>query len=111
MSSAGTISRNAVWKNTECPNCGKTNIGWQANCLVCGANLSAVEIKIGTASKCSSCGAMINKGQKFCTTCGNQLPEKLEVKLDDTPQVKMCANCGAELELDAKFCTQCGAKA
>ncbi len=63
------------------------------------------------AYKCPSCGAMINNGQKFCTTCGNQLPEKLELMQDDTPQVKVCANCGAELKLDTKFCTKCGTKA
>ena len=110
MSSTETNLGNAIWKNVKCTNCGKTNIGWQANCLICGVKLSAAEPQSGTASKCPSCGAMVNKGLNFCTNCGNKLPEKLEVVQDVNPQVNVCANCGAELKPDAKFCTQCGTK-
>lgn len=59
--------------------------------------------------KCPYCDAKVNEGQKFCTECGHELPEKLE-HIQEEPKIKTCSGCGAELKLDAKFCTQCGAK-
>lgn len=47
---------------------------------------------------CSSCGAHIAIGAKFCTSCG-------------TPIVARCSQCGAELKAGAKFCTSCGVPA
>ena len=98
------------WKNLKCPKCGKTNIGWQSQCLLCGADLLASGIQNQSVSKCLSCGATVNKGQKFCTVCGNKLPEEIEAVVEESPTVKKCPKCGAELKLGAKFCTTCGTK-
>ena len=98
------------WKNLKCPKCGKTNIGWQTHCLLCGANLSESNSQNEPVYKCTSCSATVNKGQKFCTSCGSKLPEDLEPVVEETPEVKKCSNCGAALKADAKFCTKCGEK-
>lgn len=100
---------NLKWKNIKCPKCGKTNIGWQSNCLFCGADLSASKIHKKVIYKCPFCGAEVKKGQKFCTQCGAKLPENLE-PIQEEQSVKRCPVCGAELKPGAKFCTQCGAK-
>jgi predicted RNA-binding Zn-ribbon protein involved in translation (DUF1610 family) len=65
------------WKNLECPKCGKTNIGWQTNCLFCGTNFSNLKSQKEATYKCPSCAATVNKGQKFCTSCGSNLPKDL----------------------------------
>lgn len=97
------------WQNVKCPKCGKTNIGWQTNCLLCGANLSASKPQIELIYKCPSCNATIKKGQKFCTGCGNKLPKDLKA-INEKSKAKECLKCGAKLKVGAKFCTQCGAK-
>lgn len=48
---------------------------------------------------CTSCGAKVLQGSKFCCECGN----KIEVK-------NLCSACGAELANGVKFCSQCGTK-
>lgn len=60
--------------------------------------------------RCPSCNAIVKKGQKFCTSCGNKIPENLEAVVEETSSVKKCPKCGAELPPGAKFCTSCGAK-
>ena len=97
------------WKNLKCPKCGKTNIGWQTHCLLCGADLSTSGVQEEPVYKCPYCDAKVMKGQKFCTECGHKLPEKLE-EVNAVPSEKRCPKCGALLEPGTKFCTQCGAK-
>lgn len=53
----------------------------------------------GEANICTSCGAKIPQGSKFCCECGN----KIEVRV-------FCPECGAELANGMKFCSQCGTK-
>lgn len=48
---------------------------------------------------CSSCGAKIEKGAKFCGSCGiAQIKAKANI----------CARCGAEHKKGARFCASCG---
>ncbi len=71
---------------------------------------SSEESSVELIYKCPSCGAIINKGQKFCTSCGFKLPENLEPVAEESPEIKICPKCGAELKPGTKFCTECGAK-
>ena len=48
-------------------------------------------------AKCSSCGADMPKGAKFCPECGTK------------NTAKFCTNCGAKLN-GGKFCPECGTK-
>ncbi len=68
------------------------------------------ELKEESIYKCPSCGAIVDKDQKFCTSCGHKLPEDLEPVAEESPEIKICPKCGAELKPGTKFCTECGAK-
>lgn len=60
--------------------------------------------------KCQSCGATVQKGQKFCTDCGLKLPEDLEPVVEEILKVKECQNCGEKIKKGQKFCIGCGEK-
>jgi len=51
------------------------------------------------AVSCPSCGAQIKKGAKFCSECGEKMPQN-----------KFCSACGAKVSATAKFCPECGEK-
>ena len=51
------------------------------------------------AAKCTSCGASIPAGSKFCPECGQKQAE-----------AKFCPECGAKIAAGAKFCPECGKK-
>lgn len=46
---------------------------------------------------CKKCGTELAPNTKFCTKCGNKLAEGA-----------VCKNCGTELAPNTKFCTKCG---
>lgn len=48
---------------------------------------------------CANCGAKLASDAKFCSECGEKIP-----------QSKFCTNCGAKLSANAKFCSACGEK-
>lgn len=54
---------------------------------------------VGTVNmlKCDSCGAEIEKNEKFCSKCGKELAD-----------AKKCTECGVLNKKDAKHCTACG---
>src|SRR4029077_12154054 len=47
--------------------------------------------------KCSSCGADVSEGAKFCSQCGFALPMR-------------CPSCGTAYAPGSKFCAECGTK-
>ena len=51
-----------------------------------------------TSATCSSCGAAIPAGSKFCPECGAK------------QSAAFCTNCGKEIPVGSKFCLECGAK-
>lgn len=53
----------------------------------------------GATKKCPKCSAEIDVKAKFCSECGEKMPEK-----------RFCSNCGASLSANAKFCPECGEK-
>lgn len=67
---------------------------------------------------CANCGAMVEQGMRFCTTCGNSMeaaarsvPEFIDVEpIVESSAKRVCVNCGAELDDDALFCTECGTR-
>ena len=50
--------------------------------------------------QCPACKAMVKKGAKFCSECGNKMQE----------MKKFCSECGAQIEPGKKFCSECGTK-
>lgn len=47
--------------------------------------------------KCSQCGAVVSKDDKFCNKCGNKMVKE-----------KKCLRCGKILSESEKFCSECG---
>ncbi len=56
------------------------------------------EVKKGVKT-CPKCGAQILENSKFCSECGEKLPQN-----------KFCSECGAKVSSTAKFCPECGNK-
>lgn len=50
---------------------------------------------------CSSCGAQLTPGAKFCFNCGKEVVD---------PNTIICPKCNTKLPANAKFCFSCGAK-
>ncbi len=54
---------------------------------------------------CTGCGATLQEGDAFCSSCGMAVPEP-----EPEPPTRTCAACGREVDADAAFCSGCGAK-
>ena len=59
-------------------------------------------------NECPKCHAILNKGQRFCGSCGFDTQSKVE---EESPKkiIIKCSKCGAE-NRDTKFCMECGKK-
>ena len=71
-------------------------------------NIEAKKIALNDNSNmiiCDNCGASIKRGIKFCTKCGNSVPEK-----KDTEIKRICRNCNIEYSNDVEFCGECGGR-
>ena len=58
-----------------------------------------METESNNVFRCGRCGARINKGDSFCTHCGNILVNDLK-----------CSSCGAQINPGDVFCINCGKK-
>lgn len=70
-----------------------------AEALKSTAGENKKEEKSSASIKCPKCGAEINSNAKFCSECGEKLPQN-----------KFCTECGAKVSSSAKFCPECGKK-
>lgn len=52
--------------------------------------------------KCSSCGAELEEGVRFCKECGAKV---------ETKKITFCRECGNALSEGSRFCSKCGADA
>lgn len=64
---------------------------------------------------CQNCGAELDSGMKFCTSCGQWVPEEVFTAAQATivqapvpEQLRVCSSCGAQVREGDKFCTECG---
>ena len=53
---------------------------------------------------CPACGVRNDVGSKFCSACGQAIPETRP----DKPQQNVCPNCKEENAPGARFCSSCG---
>lgn len=72
--------------------------------------LNALEDRV----PCPSCGASVEKGQKFCAKCGANVESVSSVTPvpASVPETtgKVCPSCGAAAADSQKFCELCGSK-
>jgi predicted amidophosphoribosyltransferase len=57
---------------------------------------------------CNSCGQLLQKGMKFCSTCGRPVKSSTPAAQASPPHVSTCPGCGAALQPGKKFCGKCG---
>lgn len=55
-------------------------------------------------SECPNCGAEVETGVLFCSSCGTEMPKPSVVMQEGI----YCPECGAVVPVDSKFCTSCG---
>ena len=60
------------------------------------------------ADHCPHCGAVLEAGTAFCTSCGKRVGEAVSGQAS-TVNERFCKQCGATLLAGEKFCTGCGA--
>lgn len=54
---------------------------------------------------CSQCGAEVQYGFAFCSSCGAPIPKVQSTDMDDLVR---CESCGALVKKEVRFCTACG---
>lgn len=55
--------------------------------------------------RCEQCGAEVQMGAVFCSSCGASMPK---VQLENTSDLIKCESCGAMVKKGVRFCTACG---
>lgn len=55
--------------------------------------------------RCAQCGAEVQFGVSFCSSCGAPIPKVEPINIDDLVQ---CKSCGAMMKKEMRFCTMCG---
>lgn len=55
--------------------------------------------------RCQKCGAEVQLGVAFCSSCGTSMPK---VQTVDTENMIRCENCGVMIKKGVRFCTSCG---
>lgn len=86
---------------------GTQNASGGAKCSSCGATMKAgakfcPECGAKQGKTCPKCGASITRpNAKFCPECGTTLVEDGK---------RPCKHCGAMMPVDGKFCPECGKK-
>lgn len=109
-----------------CTSCGKPMAAVTANEPVqetvvevsakatCGNSVAKAETPAPESfDTCGSCGALVEKGMRFCTTCGKPMEAVTAEVMEEATAIeesskRVCANCGAMVEEDMRFCTTCG---
>ena len=58
---------------------------------------------------CPNCSFKVPLGAKFCTNCGQSMPESSPSSEATSQSIaRICSNCGSQLDSGGSFCTQCG---
>lgn len=64
--------------------------------------------QIKGVAQCPKCGAEVESGALFCSTCGAAMPKPVEPEPESAKPVIYCTACGTAVAVGSKFCTCCG---
>lgn len=72
--------------------------------------LDRQKMQLKNQNRCPACGAGMSKGARFCSSCGQRMPE---ATTEATPapsveNVTYCPDCGAMRKGEDPFCAVCG---
>lgn len=62
-------------------------------------------LEIKGVARCPQCGAEVQSGTAFCSSCGAPMPKAQPVNTDD---LIPCEGCGSLVKKGVRFCTSCG---
>jgi hypothetical protein len=73
------------------------------------SNVTSKIIATNKTVKCPDCGAENALGNKFCNSCGKQLPDSVtDTNTQVTKETWFCSRCGCENSANSRFCNSCG---
>lgn len=55
--------------------------------------------------RCPQCGAEVQLGSAFCSSCGSSMPKVQTMNMEE---MEKCGNCGEMMKKGTRFCTSCG---
>lgn len=58
--------------------------------------------------RCPGCGTAMPAGAKFCSSCGQPMPEKMPEPDNRDNDVQYCPECGAMRQGASRYCALCG---
>ena len=131
------VTPSANLATTRCPHCGKVFAGKAGFCPSCGKEIApkapaapAAPQQVPEESKpvtapsadeatenrrgvtCPQCGKVYPTWQRFCTSCGSDLPKESSAQpaapAPAQPEFTFCPDCGRKNPAGAKFCAGCG---
>ena len=71
--------------------------------------LTAQRDELNNVVRCPKCGAPQARTARFCSACGQRMPEEAPAPAPEAPvKVEYCSGCGAQREGDSRFCIVCG---
>lgn len=62
-------------------------------------------LEIKGVARCPQCGAEVQSGAAFCSSCGAPMPKAQPVNTND---LIPCEGCGSLVKKGVRFCTSCG---
>ena len=73
-------------------------------------SLERQKLQLRNQNRCPSCGTVMGKGARFCSSCGQRMPEPApETEPAPTAEdVDYCPECGAMRKDQDDFCAVCG---
>ena len=73
-------------------------------------SLERQKLQLRNQNRCPSCGAVMGKGARFCSSCGRRMPESApETEPAPTAEdVDYCPECGAMRKDQDEYCAVCG---
>lgn len=67
-------------------------------------------LKMKKMKQCEVCDTSLNIDDKFCSKCGAEQPEIVEVEEEQTIDPTACPSCNEKIEKGSIYCAKCGAK-